>query len=144
MRITAKIFCGVSDMIIDREKYLNKLISKRDNGLIKIITGIRRCGKSFLLFELYQKYLNDSGVDDNHIIKIALDDVANARYRNPIELDKHIREFIIDSNQRYYVFIDEIQLVATIQNPYLGENILPMGACHLFYQRRNMRKRANI
>lgn len=106
-------------MIIDREKYLNKLISKRDNGLVKIITGIRRCGKSFLLFELYQKYLNDSGVDDNHIIKIALDDVANARYRNPIELDKYIREFIIDSNQRYYVFIDEIQLVATIQNPYL-------------------------
>lgn len=106
-------------MIISREKYLDKLISKKENGLIKVITGIRRCGKSFLLFELYNNYLMSVGVDKNCIIKIALDEDINARYRNPLELGKYIREITSDKNKYFYVFIDEIQMVYDIQNPYL-------------------------
>ena len=83
-------------MIIERKKYLNKLISKKDNGLIKVITGIRRCGKSFLLFELYHEYLNSGGVTDDCIIEIAMDEVINAKYKNPFELDKYIREVTED------------------------------------------------
>ena len=78
-------------MIIKRDRYLQKLIAKKDNGLIKIITGIRRCGKSFLLFNLYHEYLNSVGIDDVHIIELALDEAMNARYRNPMELDAYIR-----------------------------------------------------
>ena len=92
-------------MIIERKKYLNKLISKKDNGLIKVITGIRRCGKSFLLFELYHEYLNSVGVTDDCIIEIALDEVINAKYKNPFELDKYIREVTEDKSKRFYVFI---------------------------------------
>ena len=75
-------------MVIERDYYLNKLISKKENGLIKVITGIRRCGKSFLLFELYHSYLNSIGVSDENIVELALDEAANASYRNPFELDK--------------------------------------------------------
>ena len=78
-------------MIIERNYYLNKLITKKENGLIKVITGIRRCGKSFLLFELYHGYLNSIGVSNENIVELALDEAANARYRNPFELDKYIR-----------------------------------------------------
>ena len=106
-------------MIIERKKYLDKLISKKDNGLIKVITGIRRCGKSFLLFELYHKYLNSVGVTDDCIIEIALDEAVNARYKNPFELDKYVREVTSDKNKRFYVFIDEVQLVLEMQNPYV-------------------------
>ncbi len=112
--------------MIERKKYLDKLISKKENGLIKIITGIRRCGKSFLLFELYYQYLIDIGVKKENIIQIALDELANARYRNPMELDKYIREQISDGDM-YYVFIDEIQLVASIDNPYVNDGISKIG-----------------
>lgn len=70
-------------MVIKRDRYLNKLIAKKENGLIKVITGIRRCGKSYLLFELYHQYLNSIGIADENIIELALDEVLNARYRNP-------------------------------------------------------------
>lgn len=106
-------------MIIERKKYLDKLISKKDNGLIKVVTGIRRCGKSFLLFELYHKYLNSIGVGDDCIIEISLDEVINAKYRNPFELDKYVRELTSDKSRQFYVFIDEVQLVVEIQNPYI-------------------------
>ena len=106
-------------MVIERKKYLDKLISKKDNGLIKIITGIRRCGKSFLLFELYHEYLNSVGVTDDCIIEIALDEAVNARYKNPFELDKYVREVTADKTKRFYVFIDEVQLVLEMQNPYV-------------------------
>lgn len=96
-------------MIIKRNQYLNKLITKKENGLIKIITGIRRCGKSFLLFELYYKYLNSISISDNNIIELALDEIINARYRNPLELDKYIWEQVANNSQKYYIFIDEIQ-----------------------------------
>lgn len=108
-------------MVINRDRYLNKLIAKKENGLIKVITGIRRCGKSFLLFELYHEYLNSAGIADEQIIELALDEAINARYRNPMELDKYIREQIKDKSQKYYVFIDEIQKVSEIQNPYLED-----------------------
>ena len=69
--------------MIERNRYLQLLISKRENGLVKVITGIRRCGKSYLLFEIYRRYLKETGVDDDHIIELALDDDTNIRYRNP-------------------------------------------------------------
>lgn len=114
-------------MVINRDRYLNKLIAKKENGLIKVITGIRRCGKSFLLFELYHEYLNSAGISDEYIIELALDEAINARYRNPMELDKYIRGQIKDKSQKYYVFIDEIQKVSEIQNPYLEDTDAKIG-----------------
>ena len=108
--------------MINRDRYLNKLIRKKENGLVKVITGIRRCGKSYLLFEIYHQYLNQIGIDDDHIIELSLDDDINIRYRNPLELGQYIRSLIIDKEQMYYVFLDEIQKVATIPNPYLPGN----------------------
>lgn len=95
--------------MIKRDYYLNRLISKKENGLIKIITGIRRCGKSYLLFELYKNYLNSIGIDDAHIIQIQLDKKTFEDYRNPNSL----YEFIlgkINETEKFYIFIDEIQL----------------------------------
>lgn len=114
-------------MIIERPSYLNKLIQERENGLIKVVTGIRRCGKSFLLFELYRNYLLESGVDEDQLIGLALDEAINARYRNPLELDKYIREQLTDKSKMYYVFIDEIQKVAEIQNPYVDDEEAKIG-----------------
>lgn len=108
-------------MSLPRKQYLQKLINKRDNGRVKIVTGIRRCGKSYLLFELFTKYLKENGVQNEQIIGLALDELQNAKYRNPIELDKHIREQIQDKNKRYYILIDEIQFVSEIQNPYVDD-----------------------
>lgn len=105
--------------MIERKKYLEKLISKKDNGLVKIITGIRRCGKSYLLFNIYGNYLKSNGIKDEQIIQLALDDDENIRYRNPLELGKYIRSQIADKSKNYYVFLDEIQKVVTIQNPYI-------------------------
>lgn len=106
---------------MDRKRYLEQLIAKKENGLIKVITGIRRCGKSYLLFELYHKYLNSIGVDDGHIIELALDDDENIRYRNPIELGKYIRDLLTDKDKMYYIFLDEIQKVKSVKNPYLED-----------------------
>ncbi len=106
-------------MVIRRDLYLQKLIDRRENGLVKVITGIRRCGKSYLLSELYHRYLNDDGVPDGQIIELALDEDQNARYRNPLELGQYIRSLLTDKNKMYYVFLDEIQKVADIPNPYL-------------------------
>ena len=108
-------------MELERKEYLQKLIGKKDNGRVKIITGIRRCGKSYLLFELYTRYLQEQGVGDDQIIGIALDELPNAKYRNPIELDKYIREQITDKQKRYYILIDEIQFVSEIPNPYVDD-----------------------
>ena len=105
--------------MIERNRYLQLLISKRENGLVKVITGIRRCGKSYLLFEIYRRYLKETGVDDDHIIELALDDDTNICYRNPLELGKYVRDRLTDSTKMYYVFLDEIQKVANIPNPYL-------------------------
>ncbi len=105
--------------MIERKKYLDKLISKKENGLVKVITGIRRSGKSYLLFNIYKNYLKSIGVEDGCIIALALDDDENIKYRNPIELGKYIRSLTADESKNYYVFLDEIQKVVTIQNPYI-------------------------
>ena len=102
-----------------REQYLKEIISKKDNGRIKIITGLRRSGKSVLLFRLYREWLLGEGVKEDQIIALALDILENARYRNPLELDKYVRDHMVDPKKRYYIFIDEIQFVSEIQNPYV-------------------------
>nr|WP_297708937.1 ATP-binding protein [uncultured Butyrivibrio sp.] len=107
--------------MLARKQYLDQLIKKRDNGRVKIITGMRRCGKSVLLFQLYKEYLLSEGINESNIIKLALDTLEYAKYRNPIELDKYIREKIVDAKSRYYVFIDEIQFVSEIRNPYVDD-----------------------
>ena len=104
-----------------RLQYLDQLISKKDNGRIKIITGLRRSGKSVLLFQLYREWLLSEGIREDQIIALALDVLENAKYRNPMELDKYIREHMTDPNKRYYIFIDEIQFVSEIQNPYVPD-----------------------
>ena len=109
--------------MIERKQYLDQLISKKENGMIKVITGIRRCGKSYLLFEIYHQYLNSIGVDDEHIIELALDDDENIRYRNPIELGEYIRSLLVDKDKMYYIFLDEIQKVKTIKNPYSDDTV---------------------
>ncbi len=104
--------------MIERKKYLNLLVDKKENGLVKVVTGIRRCGKSYLLFQIYYDYLLSVGVSADHIITLALDDVENIQYRNPIELGNYIRNQITDKKM-YYVLLDEIQNVAIVKNPYV-------------------------
>ena len=108
-------------MIYERKQYLDQLIKKRDNGRVKVITGLRRSGKSYLLFTLFRGYLLSSGIADDQIIGLALDEFDNAKYRNPFELNTFIKERIADKNKRYYVFIDEIQFVSEISNPYVDD-----------------------
>ena len=111
-------------MIITRDKYLKKLTDRRKNGLIKIVTGIRRCGKSYLLSVLYRNYLIADGVSPDDIIMLSLDDTANARYRNPIELEKFVRQRVANQNRFFYIFIDEVQMAGEVENPYLkGDKI---------------------
>ena len=108
-------------MIIERKQYLNELIKKKDNGRIKIITGIRRCGKSYLLFELYKNYLLKNNIAENQIIEMALDDIENSRYRDPFKLNEYIKSKITD-DKRYYIFIDEIQFSKSVKNPYINDD----------------------
>ena len=96
-------------MIIKRDNYLKQLVDGQGNHLIKIVTGIRRCGKSFLLFELFHNHLVENGVDENHIIEVALDDLANEHLRNAHNLLNYIKQQITDRST-YYILLDEIQL----------------------------------
>jgi hypothetical protein len=98
-------------MVIQRLLYLQRLIKKRENGLIKVITGVRRCGKSFLLFNLYKNYLLSEGVHEEQIITMALDNPFNAIYRDPLKLSEYITAKANDSKKQYYIFLDEIQFV---------------------------------
>ncbi len=104
-----------------RKQYLAQLIDRMHNGRVKIITGIRRCGKSYLLFELFTRYLREQGTEEGQIIRLALDELANAKYRNPIELDAYLRAKISGASKWHYILIDEIQFVTDIQNPYLDD-----------------------
>ena len=109
-------------MIINRPKYLNRLISLRHNGLIKIVTGIRRCGKSYLLSVLFANWLKEHGVDDNHIIKINLEDRRNMALRDPDALLAFIDSKLTDEKM-HYIMIDEVQLVPEFEdvlNSYLN------------------------
>lgn len=111
--------------MIERNVYLSKLISSKGNSFPKIITGVRRCGKSYLLKEIFKKHLLGEGVSEDNIIIVELDDLKNVKYRNPIELDKYIRNKC-NVNTINYVFIDEVQLVTTIVNPIFtnGEYVI--------------------
>lgn len=97
-------------MIIKRDKYIKKLISYRHNGMIKVITGIRRCGKSYLLFRLFRRYLEDCGIDDSHIIEVAFDDFLYSQYREPTAFYNHVKQQIKDKNM-YYLLLDEVQML---------------------------------
>ena len=97
-------------MIIERKHYLERLISRIDNQMIKVITGVRRSGKSFLLFNLFYHYLIENGVPEDHIITLSLDDIDNKEYRKPENLNAYLKERIQSSTEHYFVFLDEIQL----------------------------------
>lgn len=109
-------------MIIERNTYLNKLIARRHNGMIKIVTGLRRCGKSFLLSTIYTNWLKDQGINDSHIIDINLEDRRNKKLRDPDELLAYIDSKLTD-DKMHYIMIDEIQLVPEFEdvlNSYLN------------------------
>ena len=97
-------------MNIKRDKYLNDLINRMHNGMIKVVTGIRRCGKSYLIFTIFRNYLLEQGVDENHIISIELDQRKDKKYRNPDTILDYIESGIVDEEQ-YYVLLDEVQLL---------------------------------
>lgn len=95
-------------MEIQRDAYLNKLIRKKKNGLIKVVTGVRRCGKSYLLFQLFHNHLLKSGIPESHIIEVALDDRTNKALRDPDVMLRYIKESILDGED-YYIILDEVQ-----------------------------------
>lgn len=106
-------------MEIKRDYYLNKLITKKHNGLIKVITGIRRCGKSYLLFTLFRNHLTKSGVADDHIIEIPFDSFENKKYRDPEILYPYVKEQIADDGM-YYILLDEVQLLGEFESVLNG------------------------
>lgn len=106
-------------MEIKRNYYLNKLIAKKHNGLIKVITGIRRCGKSYLLFTLFKNHLTESGVADDHIIEIPFDSFENKKYRDPEILYPYVKEQIADGGM-YYILLDEVQLLDEFESVLNG------------------------
>lgn len=112
-------------MRIKRDSYLDKLIAHMWDGQIKIITGIRRCGKSYLLGTIFKEYLLSQGVKSNHILSYELDKVKDIRFRDPLVLASHVRETAEGSADKFYLFIDEVQLSDTVPNPYNpdGKNI---------------------
>ena len=112
-------------MIIKRDQYISELLSKRWNGKVKIITGIRRCGKSFLLFNLYKDYLLNEGATKDCFVELALDKKAHMQYRNPNELYDYVLRKTKDAEKRYYVFIDEIQLSYKVKNEDVDERLVP-------------------
>jgi len=102
-------------MEIKRDIYLDRLIRREKNGLIKVVTGVRRCGKSYLLFNLFHNYLLDKGIQENHIIEIALDDRSNKELRDPDNMLKYVKERIVDRDT-YYIILDEVQLLAEFED----------------------------
>ena len=112
-------------MIIQRDQYVNDLLSKRWNGKVKIVTGIRRCGKSFLLSTLYKDYLLKEGVEKDCFIELALDRKAHVKFRNPNELYDFVLQKTQNTERRYYVFIDEIQLSYKVKNEDVDESLVP-------------------
>ena len=95
---------------VNRKDYIDRLDRKRGNRLVKIVTGLRRCGKSYLLFTLFRRHLLEQGVDAGHIIALSLDDIENSHLLNPKELYHYVLQQVKD-NQTHYVLLDEIQLV---------------------------------
>lgn len=111
-------------MVFERKEYIEDLVAQEGNGMIKIITGIRRCGKSYLLFKLYKQNLLDRGVQEDHIIEVNLEDRLNKKLRDPDALLEHIYGKIIDSD-KYFVLLDEVQMVPEFEdvlNSFLDKN----------------------
>lgn len=106
-------------MKIKRDYYLNKLIQHKKNGLVKIVTGVRRCGKSYLLFQLFRDHLLEGGIKDDHIISIALDDYGNRQLLDPDELYRYVKGRIVD-DEDHYILLDEIQLVKDFESVVNG------------------------
>lgn len=111
-------------MEIKRDYYLNKLIAKQHNGLIKVVTGMRRCGKSYLLFNLFKDYLIENNVASDHIIEVAFDSFENIKYCDPEVLYPFIKEQIVDKEQ-YYIILDEIQLLGQFESVLNGLMRIP-------------------
>lgn len=111
-------------MVIKRDFYLNKLIQHKKNSMVKIITGIRRCGKSYLLFKLFRDHLLETGIKEDHIISIALDDFGNRKLQNPDELYNYVKSQIVDGED-YYILLDEIQLVPEFESVINGFMHIP-------------------
>ena len=108
-------------MDIKRDKYLATIVSYMWDGQVKVITGIRRCGKSYLLRNIFQSYLLEQGVDKDHILSFELDLAKDIRYRNPLELSQAVRERVEGQSEQYYLFVDEIQMSDKVPNPYNPE-----------------------
>lgn len=105
-------------MEIRRDKYLQRLISFMRDGQVKVITGIRRCGKSYLLNPLFKNYLLENGIPEKNIIGFELDKTKDIKYRNPLALTEYVRNAVKDNDEQFYLFIDEIQMSDEIPNPY--------------------------
>lgn len=106
-------------MIIERKKYIDQLLKSRHNRLVKIITGIRRCGKSFLLFNLFKRHLEAEGIDKDHIIEMAFDDYGNRQYRNPETFYQYVKSRIKDGRM-YYILLDEVQMLDEFEDVLNG------------------------
>lgn len=106
-------------MIIKRDLYLNKLISRKNNGLIKVITGIRRSGKSFLLFNLFKNHLINEGVREDHIIELNFDEFDNIKYCDPNNASPYLKGKIVDADM-YYFLLDEIQILNCFESVLNG------------------------
>lgn len=104
---------------IDRTKYLNELISLRNNGMIKVVTGMRRCGKSYLLFEIFTSFLKEDGVKEDHIISVDLEDYRNKAMRNPENLYAYVESRMTD-DEKYYILLDEIQMLGEFEDVLNG------------------------
>ncbi len=111
-------------MDIKRDYYLQKLIAKKHNGLIKVITGMRRCGKSYLLFTLFKKHLLESGVAEDHIVEIPFDSFESKKYRDPEVLYPYVKEKLVD-DQKYYILLDEVQLLGEFESVLNGFMRIP-------------------
>lgn len=105
---------SISMKHIERRKYLDELISLRNNGMIKIITGMRRCGKSYLLFEILTSYLESNGIAPDHIIQVDLEDYKNRVLRNPDNLYAYVESRITDGDM-YYILLDEVQMPTSLK-----------------------------
>lgn len=108
-------------MDIKRDSYLQQLISYRFDSQVKVITGIRRCGKSYLLKNIYREYLRTQGVKDENVIVIELDLTRDIQYRNPLILSQYVRDKVENSGEEYYLFVDEIQMSDEVPNPYVPD-----------------------
>lgn len=120
-------------MDIQRDEYVAKIAAKSWNGKVKIITGIRRCGKSYLLSHLYKRYLLQQGVTEDSFVEIDLEPKSNIAYRNPNALYEYIIERCQDKQRKYYVFIDEIQLCTKVKNPDVDDSMVPEEDQYLLY-----------